>query len=636
MADTTSPRGTKRARHACLNCRRKKTRCSGERPICAFCSRMQQECVYDAGTSIHPLTPYDVNLAARVAWLESKLGAIDWNSSDNLPPVLSDRPSPDGASIEGRQHDFDMTAHGSDFSCIPDMNILQSATDVYFRLCHNHPYSYFTESDFREKLQERCFPSYLLLSFMAVVARYSDDPFFKGQNALAAERFARTAWSQISDYIFSSDGEADIQTVQATSMLAINDFLFGRHRAASVKTGLCVRLAQTLRLGEQSEYDTWSEARRQESRMTFWSVYLLDKLVSCGRDRPPTILDADCTVTLPTLQKYSKATQTTLSALIQPSESSQVPQLDDFALVVFMASVLGRTVRFSLQRVSNPSYPPWDSRSEFASIYGTLLSFEAFSNSRPHAFDADIPFGYSSANKPEFAQSSHFIFAHVLYHYNQCILHHPFLLKFRLKSSHTRVPPTFLREAIRRNKEHADRLISILTFVQCEHLPISTFYGFCAVISGVIQRLHSATTTQSCLSRKDELFQSCLDFLDHAPHQYVHCKRMSTVLRTLQPNSAYADALMSPLLFPEHLHTQDDNIDELLWNTFDYGWLCDPNRPLEFEHQVPKTSSNSNYGEVQLPESSVGFDYEDWDCLLHIGAGGSLPAGSTAALANHL
>lgn len=36
----------KRIRQACLNCRRKKVRCGGEKPVCDFCSRLSQMCVY--------------------------------------------------------------------------------------------------------------------------------------------------------------------------------------------------------------------------------------------------------------------------------------------------------------------------------------------------------------------------------------------------------------------------------------------------------------------------------------------------------------------------------------------------------------------------------------------------------------
>ena len=36
----------KRIRQACLNCRKKKVRCGGEKPVCTFCSRLSQRCIY--------------------------------------------------------------------------------------------------------------------------------------------------------------------------------------------------------------------------------------------------------------------------------------------------------------------------------------------------------------------------------------------------------------------------------------------------------------------------------------------------------------------------------------------------------------------------------------------------------------
>lgn len=504
----------------------------------------------------------------------------------------------------------DLNATISTFTCIPELETLRSAADTYFRLCHNHPYVYFEESEFREKLEERCLPTYFLLTFLAIVARYSNDPYFQDRNALAMERFAGAAWNQISGYIFSNDGGADIETVQATSMMAMNDFLLGRHQSAWVKIGLCVRLAQTLRLGEQSAYDEWPDKKRREGCMTFWSVYLLDKLVSVGRHRPPTILDADCTVSLPSSYFGSRKFYLPLSAITQPVEGVEMPELDDFALTILMASTLGRTIRYCLQHVSNSSYALWDSRSEFSNIHGTLLNFETFSNSHSEAFDVTVDFGPSAARNADFAGCGHFLFAHVLYHLNHCILHHPFLLKYRFQASKTRAPCTFMREAISRNKEHADRLVSILKFLQSQRLPLPSFYGFCAVIAGVIQCLHSAATSSDTVSPEGYLFQICLDFLEHAPQQYVHFRRMSVVLRTFQPSSAYANAIVSPITSQNCFTTQNEDMNEFLWNTFDYGWLCDAKRPSTVEDPFPGSGSE--------------FGYRGWESLLGADVGGLL------------
>jgi hypothetical protein len=91
-----------------LASRRKKTRCSGERPTCAFCVRLGQKCDYASGSSAvpgrslsseggnigvhaaqnvcHPISlpslhganvSMQADLAARVALLESRLGLQD-------------------------------------------------------------------------------------------------------------------------------------------------------------------------------------------------------------------------------------------------------------------------------------------------------------------------------------------------------------------------------------------------------------------------------------------------------------------------------------------------------------------------------------------------------------------------------
>ncbi|OBR07977.1 Fungal specific transcription factor [Colletotrichum higginsianum IMI 349063] len=43
-----SSRGRRRSHHACLTCRRKKTRCPGEKPACSSCLRLSQSCSYPA------------------------------------------------------------------------------------------------------------------------------------------------------------------------------------------------------------------------------------------------------------------------------------------------------------------------------------------------------------------------------------------------------------------------------------------------------------------------------------------------------------------------------------------------------------------------------------------------------------
>ncbi|RQM04609.1 hypothetical protein DH86_00004083, partial [Scytalidium sp. 3C] len=160
------------------------------------------------------------------------------------------------------------------------------------------PYAYFTEKDFSQRLEDEQLPSYLLMVIIATAARFSQDPYFEGRQQEVAERFCHKAWNEICERLFSGDDVLQITIVQATNMLAVVDFTSGRQTLAWVKIGLAIRFAQSLRLADASPTDLTSKLnveQKHERIMTFWSVYLLDRLVSCAPNRPPTISDNDCT-----------------------------------------------------------------------------------------------------------------------------------------------------------------------------------------------------------------------------------------------------------------------------------------------------------------------------------------------------
>jgi len=75
----------KRIRQACLNCRRKKVRCTGEKPTCSFCTRLSQECVYAEDRRSWKRAPValqagddDVTAAAMVSLYDGVLMVINW------------------------------------------------------------------------------------------------------------------------------------------------------------------------------------------------------------------------------------------------------------------------------------------------------------------------------------------------------------------------------------------------------------------------------------------------------------------------------------------------------------------------------------------------------------------------------
>lgn len=383
---------------------------------------------------------------------------------------------------------------------------------------------------------------------MAVAVRFSEDPFFAGRQNEAMYRYAAQAWAVIIDQSFSDNHALDLHIVQAANMLGMVDFIgsasgpvvmtfancltAGRSQLAWVKIGLSIRFAQTLRLDKEPGEDS-SPMEQEEHRRTFWSVYLLDRLVSCGRNRPPTLLDNDCTIQLPCAEDQLRyglsAEPPTLATMNEIPDVVSLKKTDHFALTVWMASVLGCAVRWCFRHSSAGSHLPWDSRSEFARINGVLLSFETYSeaSASDSTFEVILDRDFRLHDSRDRSMACHFVYSHVLYHVNQCLLHHPFLLRQHLRTYRAKIPPSFLRAAIRKSREHAISLTLILRALRqhgCNIHP--SFYGYAAVIAGVIHRLHAKEPHPGSSAQSEEYWRACIAFLDQEPVYWESYKRM--------------------------------------------------------------------------------------------------------------
>ncbi|KAL7944960.1 fungal-specific transcription factor domain-containing protein [Trichoderma barbatum] len=380
----------KRIRLACLNCRRKKTRCSGERPACAFCIRLQQDCQYDDGlfflpgeTNLYPeqapLPPClpdhtyiaDSTLTSRVATIESQFNMLHYirdtsssfGNTDYSQFIWDTVVTSDGFVTPGPPIDPE------GFAKLPEPKVLQSIIDTYFQYCHCQPYCYFQESSFRRRLSENTLPSWLLLAVAAAASGFSDNPFYQGRQTEFSDAFAASAWAEIQEKLFREDDFMTVHVVQATNMLSVIDFSAGRCKQAWVKIGLSVRYAQALDLFSEpnASISLWQQ---EEHRRTAWSVYLLDRIVSSSPDRVPTIQDADCTLHPPvdpigyTYDLFSEEKKTLMDLTDNLEDIGKVGYA---GLLCLLASTLGQIQRHCLRR-STQGDLPWKANSQFTAI----------------------------------------------------------------------------------------------------------------------------------------------------------------------------------------------------------------------------------------------------------------------------
>jgi hypothetical protein len=442
-----------------------------------------------------------------------------------------------------------MLRASSKFSTVPPLSVLEAMADVYFTSCHNQPYCFFLETSFRQHLIEDSLPDYLLMAFVATSARYSSHAYFENRQSEALDSLAKMAWHIVLKQVFSSEQGLDLHAVQATHMLAVIDFtgylisrsfkfllnvltLFvaGHHRLGWVKIGLAIRFAQGLRLNAEPDatIPVWEQ---EEQRRTFWSVYILDRFVSCCRARPPSILDDDCTVMLPTSHRNfaedPSAKSPTLAILKNLPDVSACKSLNHFALFVLATSTLGRIVRYNSQQSTPKSFPPWDFRSDFAKISTILLSFETlFSTGDTDLIDSirDDSETHEGFDKP---WTGIFIWARGVYHLSCCLLHHPLFLHRHLQHHRDSFPKSFARASLRHCQEHAINLTNILRVViETRCCARGSFLGYFAVVAGSVNRLYERSIEPTEQARAQQLLQTCLDFLEQGPVYWGSYPRM--------------------------------------------------------------------------------------------------------------
>lgn len=96
--------------------------------------------------------------------------------------------------------------------------------DAYFQDCHNQPYSFFHEENFRQGLRAQKVPRHLALTVVATAVRFCPHPYFAGRVYEASVDYANRAWKLIVADCFTVGKVAEVSTVQTVALLGLFDF----------------------------------------------------------------------------------------------------------------------------------------------------------------------------------------------------------------------------------------------------------------------------------------------------------------------------------------------------------------------------------------------------------------------------
>ncbi|KAK2474349.1 hypothetical protein H9L39_14309 [Fusarium oxysporum f. sp. albedinis] len=594
----------KRIRQACLNCRKKKVRCTGEKPICQFCNRLGQPCVYaEDGRSLRrtslavqpalgdvPEAIMD-NITSRFASLEDQISTLQATVERLLPLATSQQPPNKRTHYQANtpapvllQTPSTIQSHANER---PQPSSLLFAADVYFRYCHSQPYSLFHEPTFRQRLADDTLPTYLLWGFLSAARRYSSLPVTQVNCPDDASSYAAKAWESI-ELPWTGNAPAEkILTVIQTIILIVStevpvtnksNRLAGLCSQAHMKLGFAIRLAQNNRFHLEPD-PSLPAAEREERKRTFWSLYLQDKLISLSRGRFSGIRDEECKVSLPCSEDAFKEGREEKTPFLDELTGDCVEQeaIDGccpLGLINVMASILGRVSHYVLHDTQTSQMGlPWSSTAPYATLSSALLQAEHYFGMNEDPAES-LKQRCTVDGVVDQLLAGSFIFAKAMFHLSHCLLHHPFLIQQRLQSGKQKAPSVFMKTAWEKCRTHAKSITDLLDMKNQNVLILTSIYGYCIMVAGTIHALSTNDERDHIRKESQRHYRAARESLQDLSCYWNHAALMVKRLERFHSQCETRGQELSP----SNVERTPGDV-KALWQSVDYTSLSTPTRP---------------------------------------------------------
>lgn len=534
---TKAGKERKRLPLACIACRRKKIRCSGEKPACKHCLRSRIPCVYKVTTrKAAPRTDYMAMLDKRLRRMEDRV--IKLIPKESLPsvagvgrsvvkPALPGAPpktptankkrgaeeafgndldewsksksaNPDVGGSASRTKEADDTSlltEGAE--SLPPKDIQEHLAEVYFDFVYGQSYPLLHKPSFMRRLAKGDVPPVLILAICAISARFSTHPqlrsepcFLRGDN-----------WGEKAREIALKRYDApNITILIVYLLLGLHEFGTCQGGRSWMFGGMAQRMAYALQLHKELEFDPsvpeserkpLSLTDREIRRRTMWSCFLMDRFNSSGTDRPLFVHEQYIEVQLPVKEHLYvheiQAPTENLDGNVPNPVAPDSGQLADprenmgvTAYTIRLVCIWGKLVKYmNLGGKEREPEPMWSAKSTFHQIRKEAKDFK---DALPEMLV------YSPENLKSHAigrTANSYLYLHILY--QQIIL---FLHRFSLPSRAGSRPPKemphdFLTESARTALDAANQ-ISLLINEAMDHNVVAPFAGYSAFFSSTV------------------------------------------------------------------------------------------------------------------------------------------------------
>ncbi|KAL4782378.1 type I 3-dehydroquinase-domain-containing protein [Aspergillus varians] len=419
--------------------------------------------------------------------------------------------------------------------------------DTYFARLHGRPYFILDEPSTRQRHQNGQLPVYLSMAIYALTLRYTtvNPPPGSLEYARQARRMVDT-------------DQPSIENLQTLLLLSQTFYAYGCGKKAYMTLGNAVSMVLALDLYRElpASHSTLPSEREMRRRL-FWTVYVMDRFLTCGSKRPCLIADHSILVRLPASNSSGSEPADVFNPIgpnITYSSDRRKPAGSCSALLVDISRILGVTHRYlAAGGVKGDSHFPWHALSNLSKIRQELDLWAAGT----HDLFASIEalFGH--------LESTLLLLSKLIYHLVHCLLYRPFLpidlAELRGSGQHQ----SWQIEATTLCFSHANAIAELVELARhAPRIEWPDLVAYCLTVAGTVH-IHGVHYHGR---REGEVFASSPDFLAREMHQLAWLRQSWTgvqhhrdLLTTL--SACHADLVRTlaarPVRFAPVFHLED-------------------------------------------------------------------------------
>ncbi|KAL9045434.1 MAG: hypothetical protein Q9214_001515, partial [Letrouitia sp. 1 TL-2023] len=533
---TKAGKERKRLPLACIACRRKKIRCSGEKPACKHCLRSRIPCVYKVTTrKAAPRTDYMAILDKRLKRMEDRvIKIIPGEENNSVLRIRRANVRPmggvQGTKVHGGKKRAAQEAFGSDLEelaqskgrkhpleglepeekkaltegadKLPSKELQEHLSEVFFESVYGQSYHVLHKPSFMQRLRAGTVPPVLVLAVCAIAARFSTHPQFDTNDKdertfLRGEEWAAPA----RDIALKLYDKPNITILTVLLILGLHEFGTCQGGRSWMFGGMAMRMAYALQLHREMDKDQLDRKSNKDPkfsaidgeirRRTMWSCFLMDRFNSSGTERPTCGSEEHIKVQLPIKESYFQMGIPGLTECLDGDIPNPLPvdaghkadprqNMGAASHMVRGIALWGHVIRyFNLGGREKDPYEMWQKNSGFAEL--TLRLEKLKKSLTPDLLYTPENLAQHAADKI----ANQFLLMHVIHHQIALFLHRYAIPTFTTARLPSDAPKDFVAEATKIAIDSANRMSDL--FAQgCNHKLNAPFAGYCAFTSSTI------------------------------------------------------------------------------------------------------------------------------------------------------